>query len=65
VPEVEAATIWLESEAAATVEGMPAMISRGVMRNPPPTPKRPERKPTTPPRPKRSKMLILLPAMGK
>ncbi len=51
--------------AAATVEGMPAMISRGVMRKPPPTPKSPERKPTAPPRPKSSKMLIALPEIGR
>ena len=62
---MEAATIWLESEAAATVDGIPTMIRSGVMRKPPPTPNSPERKPTAPPRPKSSTMLMLLPASGR
>ena len=35
---MEAPTIWFESEAAATVGGMPSMINSGVIKKPPPTP---------------------------
>jgi|GEM_PF-5999946 len=65
VPEVEAPTIWLESEAAATVGGMPIMISSGVMRKPPPTPKMPDKRPTAPPRPRMASTFTLFPAMGR
>ena len=64
-PEEAAATIWLESEAAATAGGMPIIIISGVRRKPPPTPKSPERKPTRPPIPRIRKKLMLIPAMGR
>ena len=65
VPDVEAPTIWLESEAAATVGGMPNIIRSGVIRNPPPTPKMPDSRPTPPPKPKITSMLTLFPAIGR
>ena len=65
VPEVEAPTIWLESEEAATVGGMPIIINSGVIRKPPPTPKIPESRPTAPPSPNIARQLTLLPAMGR
>jgi hypothetical protein len=41
------------------------MIKRGVMRNPPPTPKMPESRPIKPPMEKITKTLILFPAIGR
>jgi len=65
VPDVDAPTIWFESEAAATVGGIPNIIRSGVIRKPPPTPKTPESSPTKPPRPRIRKMFTLFPAIGK
>ena len=65
VPEADAATIWLASVAAATVGGIPIIIRRGVMRNPPPTPNRPDKSPTSSPRPTTSQRLTLVKAIGK
>src|SRR5208337_4211787 len=65
VPDVEAPTIWLESEAAATVGGMPNIIRSGVIRNPPPTPKMPDSRPTPPPKQRITSMLTLFPAIGR
>ena len=64
-PEDEAATIWHESDAAATVGGIPIIMRMGVRRNPPPTPRRPERKPTKAPAPINRKRLMLIPATGR
>ena len=50
---------------AATAGGMPIIMSKGVRRNPPPTPKSPDRNPTSPPNPSIRKILTLIPAMGK
>jgi hypothetical protein len=41
------------------------MIKRGVMRNPPPTPKMPESRPIKPPMENITKTLTLFPANGK
>jgi len=57
--------IWQESEAAATVGGIPIMIRMGVIRNPPLTPNSPAMKPTTAPAPTSSGRRILIPAMGR
>ena len=65
VPDVDAATIWFESVAAATVAGIPNIINNGVIKKPPPTPNRPESRPTTSPRPMGIKMLMLVNATGK
>ena len=65
VPEAEVATMALLSEAAATVGGTPIIIRIGVIRKPPPTPTRPDRKPTTMPTPTSRKTLMLVPATGR
>ena len=57
--------IWQESEAAATVGGIPSIIKTGVRRNPPLTPKSPERKPTIAPAPTKTRSLLLIPATGR
>ena len=41
--------ICADSVPTATAGGIPEKISKGVIRKPPPTPNRPERKPTAPP----------------
>lgn len=64
-PEMEDATIWLASVPTATAGGMPMKISSGVIKNPPPTPNRPDKKPTPPPMPKIKKMLTETSAMGR
>jgi hypothetical protein len=64
-PETEAATTWLTEEPTATGGGTPMKISRGVIRNPPPTPKSPERKPITPPMPSSRKMSTDISAIGR
>ena len=64
-PETEAATIWFASVPTATAGGTPMKMSSGVMRKPPPTPKRPERKPTTPPMPRSRKTFKDISAMGR
>jgi len=64
IPEEDAATIWQESLAAATVAGIPIMIRIGVIRKPPPTPRRPERNPTSDPTPASSNKETLWPATG-
>ena len=45
-PDMDEAVTWLSVVATATVEGMPVNTSSGVIRKPPPTPNRPDRKPT-------------------
>jgi hypothetical protein len=44
---------------------MPNMIRSGVIRKPPPTPKRPESKPTANPNPTGMRILMLVSATGK
>jgi hypothetical protein len=44
---------------------MPTKIKSGVIRNPPPTPNMPDKKPTRPPRPSNKNILTLVSAMGK
>jgi len=44
---------------------MPIRIRRGVIRNPPPTPKMPERKPMPPPMPSNSSELTDTSAIGR
>ena len=51
--------------AQMTVGGTPSIMSRGVIKNPPPTPNRPERKPTMPPSPTMASKLMEFPAMGR
>jgi hypothetical protein len=65
VPEEDPATIWQESEAAATVGGMPIMMRMGVNRNPPLTPKSPAMKPTIAPIPTNRGSRLLIPATGR
>ena len=55
----------LVSEAAATTGGMPTIISMGVVRKPPPTPNKPERKPITKPTEISKPILMGIPAIGK
>src|SRR5208283_5517883 len=55
----------LVSEAAATVGGTPTIIKIGVIRNPPPTPTNPERKPTSIPTATIRNRLVLIPATGR
>ncbi|MBI5188781.1 MAG: hypothetical protein HZA07_06950, partial [Nitrospirae bacterium] len=62
---VDAATIWFKPVAAAIVEGMPSIIRSGVIRKPPPTPKRPESMPTAKPSPTGMNTLIFVRATGK
>ena len=50
-PEDDEATICEVTVATATAGGMPVKISKGVSRKPPPTPNRPEMKPTAAPIP--------------
>ena len=64
-PETEEATIWFASVPTATGAGTPMKIRIGVMRNPPPTPKIPERKPITPPKASRRKASTDISAMGR
>src|SRR5208283_3910420 len=64
-PEDDPATIWQESEAAATVGGIPIIIRMGVSKNPPLTPNIPERKPTIAPTPTRIGSGMLIPATGR
>ena len=47
------------------VGGIPIMIRAGVSKKPPPTPKRPDRKPTVRPIPSSKRMLTLTPAIGR
>ena len=63
--EKDEATIWFAPVATATAGGMPIKKSRGVIRNPPPTPNMPDRTPTIPPNPKRRNALTDSSAMGR
>ena len=45
--------------------GTPVKISSGVIRNPPPTPNMPDKKPTAAPMPRNTKMFTDISAMGK
>jgi len=49
----------------ATAGGIPKKIKRGVIKKPPPTPKRPERPPTTIPINMISKKLTFISAIGR
>ena len=64
-PEDDDARIWLASEPTATGGGMPMKIKSGVIRNPPPTPKTPERNPTAPPRPSNRNRFTDISAIGR
>ena len=57
--------IWFASVATATAGGIPIKNSRGVIKNPPPTPNIPERIPTSPPSPNNKKAFIETSAMGR
>ena len=57
--------ICIDPVPTATAEGMPMKISRGVSRNPPPTPNIPERKPTAHPIPKKTATLTDISAIGR
>ena len=65
VPEIDDATIWLAEVATAILVGMPINIRSGVIKNPPPNPNIPDRKPTTPPSDSNKKMLTESSAMGR
>ena len=47
VPEVEEANILFASLATATAGGIPIKIKKGVIKNPPPTPNKPDKNPMT------------------
>ncbi len=64
MPETELATTWLAPVATATAAGMPISIKSGVMRNPPPMPNMPERKPTAVPMPNMVKRFTEVSAIG-
>ena len=64
-PETEEAAICADSVPTATAGGMPEKISSGVIRKPPPTPNRPERKPTAPPMARNVRMLADISATGR
>ncbi len=64
-PETEAATTWFDWVATATAGGTPMKISSGVMRNPPPTPNRPESRPTPPPIASSTTMFSEVSAIGR
>jgi hypothetical protein len=51
--------------AAATADGMPMKISRGVVRNPPPIPNMPEMNPIASPIARMTKMLTGRSAIGR
>ena len=61
----EANQIVASSVETATAAGIPRNIKRGVIRNPPPTPKRPERNPPIAPSPEMAKIFIDTSAIGK
>jgi hypothetical protein len=63
--QADVATIELHPEAAEMVGGTPIIISRGVRRNPPPTPVSPESRPMSEPAARRGSRLALIPAMGR
>ena len=64
-PETDEATIWLASVETATAAGIPKNIKRGVIRKPPPTPNKPDKKPTIPPNPVIAKTFIETSAIGR
>ena len=65
IPDTDAAAIWFASLPTAMAGGTPAKINSGVIRNPPPTPNMPDRKPTPAPMPSRSSTLTDISAMGR
>ena len=64
-PDTDEATIWLAEVATATFVGMPININNGVIKNPPPRPNIPDKKPTTPPREINRKIFIEISAIGR
>ena len=64
-PETEVARILFASLATAYVGGTPKKIKKGVIKKPPPTPKRPDRIPTIPLREKIAIMFTDTSAIGK
>ena len=64
-PEKEDAAIWCASGATATAAGIPRSIKSGVMRNPPPMPKTPDRKPTAAPSIRRTNKSTGTSAIGR
>ena len=64
-PEKEDAAIWLASVATATAAGIPRNIKSGVIRNPPPIPKTPDRKPTAAPSARRTNKSTGTSAIGR
>jgi hypothetical protein len=64
-PETEVAKILFASLATAYVGGTPKKIRKGVIKNPPPTPNRPESTPTTPLKEKIAIIFTETSAIGK
>ena len=65
MPDSDEAAIWPDTVATAMAGEMPMKISRGVSRNPPPTPNIPEMKPTANPMPSTRSMLTGNSAIGR
>ena len=64
-PETDEPRIWTDSVPTAVEGGIPIKISNGVIKNPPPTPKRPDIKPTIKPKNNIISRFISISAMGK
>ena len=65
VPEIEEATIWLADVATATFVGIPMKMRIGVIKNPPPKPNIPDKKPTTPPKDSNKNIFTESSAIGR
>ena len=64
-PEIDEPKIWLASVATAVAGGMPKKIKIGVIKNPPPTPNNPDKKPTKNPDNKIIIKFISMSAIGR
>jgi hypothetical protein len=63
--DADEARICAASVPTATAAGMPATISSGVIRKPPPTPNIPDRKPTAPPMARKTRTFANISATGR
>jgi hypothetical protein len=63
--DIEEAATWFDMLATATAGGMPRNTRTGVIKKPPPMPKRPEMKPTNAPSATRSGAFTETSAMGR
>ena len=64
-PDTDEPSIWTDSVPTAVAGGIPIKISNGVIKNPPPTPNKPDMNPTKKPKNRINNKFIWISAIGR